>query len=76
MVAIEKTACLEKLGGLFRERRTELGLFQSEIADRVGISQGHYSMIENGQRDAEFVTVVKICQILRVDLNAFISDYL
>ena len=76
MVTLDKTACLKKLGALFKERRENMQLLQSEVAKRAGIGQSHYSMIENGQRDAEFVTIVKLCQILRVDLTAFISDYM
>lgn len=76
MVDMDKTACLEKLGELFRDTRNELKLTQVQVAGLVGISQGHYCQIENGQRDAEFVTIVKICQTLHVDLTAFISEYM
>lgn len=76
MVDIEKTACLVKLGEVFREERTRRGLYQSDVAEQVGIKQAHYSMIENGLRDAEFVTIVKICKLLQVDLTAFIENYL
>lgn len=76
MVTLDKAACLKKLGEAFREERTKKGLYQSDVAEQVGIRQSHYSMIENGLRDAEFVTIVKICKLLQVDLTAFIENYL
>jgi transcriptional regulator with XRE-family HTH domain len=76
MIETEKSTCLEKLGEVFREKRTEKSLNQSDVAEMVGISQAHYSMIENGKRDAEFVTIAKICKVLRVDLTAFISRFI
>ena len=76
MREIEKNECLGRLGSLCREERLRLGLTQFEVAEKVGIAQAHYSMIENGRRDAEFVTIVKICRTLRIDLTAFVSSYL
>lgn len=73
---IEKMECLEQLGALFKEERTRRGLTQSQVADKTGLKQAHYSMIENGKRDAEFVTIVKICQVLHIDLTAFIASYM
>ncbi len=76
MREIEKIECLAKLGALLKEERKRHGLTQNEVAEKVGIRQAHYSMIETGKRDAEFVTIVKICQTLHIDLTAFISSYL
>jgi len=76
MKEIEKIECLTKLGALFKEERKRRGLTQNEVAEKAGIKQAHYSMIETGKRDAEFVTIVKICQTLHIDLTAFISNYL
>lgn len=76
MKEIEKMECLKQLGSLFILERKRLGLTQVQVASKVGIAQAHYCMIELGKRDAEFVTIVKICKVLDVDLTAFISDYL
>lgn len=76
MREIEKNQCLEALGSIMREERTRRGLTQNEVATKIGINQAHYSMIENGKRDAEFVTIVKICQTLHIDLTAFVASYL
>ena len=76
MKEIEKMECLKQLGALFGSERKRLGLTQVQVAGKVGIAQAHYCMIEQGKRDAEFVTIVKICKVLDVDLTAFISNYL
>ena len=37
---------------LLRVRRAALGLRQRDIADRAGISQSRYSLLERGEADA------------------------
>lgn len=77
MREIEKTECLELLGSTIKEKRIEKGYTQKQVCEIIGLpSQGHYSQIEGGQRDAEFVTVVKICRLLEIDLNAIIASYM
>jgi len=77
MAQIDRTECLEQLGTAIRKKRKEKGYTQRQMCDLIGISsQGYYSEIENGQKDADFVTVVKICRILDVDLNAIIATYM
>lgn len=74
MSKIDKSQCLEVLGQEIRCHRKSKGLLQREVADKVGITQAHYSMIESGKRDAEFVTIVKICKTLGIDLNNVINS--
>ena len=76
MREIEKVECLEQLGALFKEKRLRREMTQLQIAEIVGISQAHYSLIENGKRDAEFVTIIKICQVLHIDLTGFVNSYM
>ena len=77
MKQIEKTECLELLGRTIKEKRIEKGYTQKQVCEIIGLSsQGHYSQIEGGQRDAEFVTVVKICRLLDINLNAIIASYM
>lgn len=77
MREIEKAECLERLGKTIKGKRIEKGYTQKQVCELVGLSsQGHYSQIEAGQRDTEFVTVVKICRILDIDLNALIASYM
>ncbi len=47
-----------------RERRTELGLTQSEIADRAGVSQPLIARIEGGDVDPRLSTLRRIVEAL------------
>ncbi|WP_115862637.1 CBS domain-containing protein [Halorussus litoreus] len=47
-----------------RERRTELGLTQSELADRAGVSQPLIARIEGGDVDPRLSTLRRIVEAL------------
>ena len=76
MAYTEKATYLGLLGETLRDARTKRHFSQSEVAEMAGITQSHYSLIENGKRDADFFVVVKLCQILNVDLCAIIAKFL
>lgn len=76
MIEIDRTECLERLGATIREKRKEKEYTQKQMCEMIGLaSQGYYSEIENGQKDVDFVLVVKICRTLGVDLNEIIAPY-
>jgi predicted transcriptional regulator len=47
-----------------RERRTELDLTQSELADRAGVSQPLIARVESGDVDPRLSTLRKIVEVL------------
>ena len=47
------TSSLSELGMRVRERRQELGLTQTALADRVGTTRHWISNLERGKRSAE-----------------------
>jgi len=51
-------------GDSIRERRTELGWTQAELAKRTGIPQADISRIENGLLDARWSTIQRISTAL------------
>jgi predicted transcriptional regulator len=51
-------------GDSIRERRTELGWTQAELAKRTGIPQADISRIENGLLDARWSTIQRIITAL------------
>ena len=51
-------------GDSIRERRTELGWTQTELAKRTGIPQADISRIENGRLDARWSTIQRISTAL------------
>ncbi len=55
---------LKHPGDSIRERRTELGWTQAELAKRTGIPQADISRIENGLLDARWSTILRISTAL------------
>ena len=49
--------------------RLERGLKQSEVAEKVGITQPTYSNIENGKRNPTVKTLRKIAKVLGVQIS-------
>lgn len=62
-------------GAFVRDGREKRGLFQSDVADKVGISQSHYARIENGTRAISLSLAMKLCDQLNLDINDFSKQY-
>lgn len=78
MKKIENSECLLGFGKFIKEGREKKDMYQSEVAALVGITQPYYSMIEQGTKDrnVDLVLALKICQVLRLDINEFIKQYM
>ncbi len=78
MKKIENSECLIGFGKFIKEGREKRDMLQTEVAQLVGITQAYYSIIENGSKDrnVDLVLALKICQVLRLDLNDFIKPYM
>jgi predicted transcriptional regulator len=50
------------------ERRRSLGLTQAEVAKRAGLSQTHYSRIEQGKIDPRLTTLQDVARALSAEL--------
>ena len=62
--------------GIFiRDARMDKKLNQSEVAEKVGITQPHLSYIENGERVIDLVLAMRICEILGVNISDYIKNY-
>ncbi len=68
-LAAEQETLRTQLGELFKTKREALNLYQTSVADQLGVSQEFYCMIEHGKRNLDFLYVWKICKILRIPLN-------
>lgn len=53
--------------------RKDKGFTAQIVADRVGISRSHYSMIENGFSSPSISTAARIAYILEVELTNFVE---
>jgi transcriptional regulator with XRE-family HTH domain len=57
-------------GARLRDRRTSLGLRQSEVAERVGISASYMNLIEHDRRKVSPALLDRLAEVLRVDRSA------
>lgn len=64
----------ERLRKLFRKRRLELNMMQTEIAEKADISNNFYSNIERGKTKPSVETVFKICKALHLSLDEIIFE--
>ena len=62
---------MNTFGERLREQRTEKQLKQKEVAEALGISVTCYAGYEQGYREPDFATLIKICKYFSVS-----SDYL
>lgn len=73
---LKDEACLVSFGKFVREGRDRQGLYQSQVAEQLNITQQNYSKIELGKMNVDFVTALRICEILHLDISDYIKAYL
>lgn len=61
---------------LLIEARERRGLTQTEVAQRLGKPQSFVSKYERGERRLDFVEFVVLAEILEIDVNAFVADFI
>lgn len=59
---------LRRLGDRIRERRTELGLTQAELAERCELHRTFIGSVERGERNVSILNLVTIARALRIPL--------
>jgi transcriptional regulator with XRE-family HTH domain len=62
----------EKLQGLLRRIRTEAGLRQADLAERLEQPQSFVSKYESGERRLDLIEVRQICIALGIPLADFV----
>ena len=62
------------VGRVIRQKRKDLGLKQSELAEMVGISEKHLSKIETGKNYPALDNFFKMTEILKLSLKDFSSN--
>ena len=71
----DKRECHAEFGEFIRSVRLKEGLYQSDLAAKLDVSQTLISMIEKGERDVDLSDAMKICKSLNVDLRDFLDLY-
>jgi transcriptional regulator with XRE-family HTH domain len=54
-----------------REKRKEMKISQGEMCVLLGVSQSQYSSLENGNSEMTLDKLIKICEILNIELIGF-----
>ena len=67
---------LKAIGQRIKQAREAQGLTQEQLAERVGLSPSHISVIERGYKTPRLETFVEILNILKVDANSILTDVL
>ena len=60
----------ERLANKIKERRGELGLTQSELAEQVGVTRKTVNTVENGVFTPSATLAIKLAQALNVAVEA------
>ncbi len=63
----KKSNPLRDLGERIRQRRTEFGLSQEELAGRSSLHRNYIGGIERGERNISLVNILKIAKALEID---------
>ena len=59
----------ERLANKLKERRTELGLTQAQLADRVGVTRKTVNTVENGVFTPSTVLALKLAESLGISVE-------
>lgn len=73
MKTIDKEKIAVEFGTFVREAREKQGLFQADVAERIGVSRSYYTFIEAGKREIYFSLAINICRVLNLDMNDFMK---
>jgi transcriptional regulator with XRE-family HTH domain len=63
----------DRLQLLLRQMRTEAGLTQTEVAQRLGQPQSFVSKYESGERRLDVLELREVCAVVGVDLADFVE---
>lgn len=66
--------CYAQFGVFMREGRQRKQILQMELAKMLGVSQAYISHVEAGERNVELGFVLKVCDVLDLDLRDFIDN--
>ncbi len=62
-----------RLQALLRDLRTEAGLRQTDLAERLGLPQSFVSKYESGERRLDILEVRQVCLVLGIPLVEFVQ---
>ncbi|MCS3800868.1 helix-turn-helix domain-containing protein [Niastella sp. OAS944] len=66
---------LEQFGAILKQLRQEKKLTLLDLEVRTGINEGTLSKIENGRKNFNFTTLVKLAKGLEVPVSKLLSKF-
>lgn len=63
----------KQVGLLIREWRRENRLSQADLADRLGVSQGYVSQMENGEAFSTLSLLVALADLMEISLDELVG---
>lgn len=63
----------EKIGKKLKEARTKLGLTQSDVAEKAGISANYYARIERDKENPTVETLKGTLKVLKIKSSKVLS---
>ncbi len=67
------TDALNNLGQIIREKRETLGLTQIEVAEKAGLDRNYIGMVERGERNPSYLSLIKIATGLNLTVDQLIK---
>ena len=64
---------LNKLGQIIRDKREALGLSQIEVAEKAGLDRNYIGMVERGERNPSYLSLIKIAKGLNMTVDQLIK---
>lgn len=68
-----KNTELKTLGQIIRLKRENLGLTQNEVAERAGLDRNYIGMVERGERNPSYLSLIKIAKGLNLTVYQLIK---
>ncbi len=73
IVGIMDTKALNNLGQIIREKREEKGLTQIEVAEKAQLDRNYIGMVERGERNPSYLSLIKIAKGLDMTVDQLIK---
>lgn len=71
---MEEKALLEKLGSRIRDIRTSRNMTQYELADKCAINRNYIGMLERGERNPTYLTLLKLASGCQVSVSELVKE--
>jgi len=73
IVGMERKQQLKILGELIRKRRININLTQYQLAERSNVDRNYIGMLERGERNPSYLTLLKISHGLNLPLSEILK---